>query len=327
MKDLFYRNCNAIYFIRAFSLFFTPKRYLRRKLTKELAKLNGYSLSEKEDICDRVNYYNKLTAVTLLPKEASLLKQHTYKDRKHASTYFFDTYEFTRYFSSELHWAHKGGDVTAIPPMPTIVKSRPITYDNKLNNSNSVILKLDRVRHFNFIKDPVPFEKKKNIVLFRGAVYAKPHRQKFLEAYIDQPECNIRDTAPNSTNPQKWRSNPISILEHLKYKYIMALEGHDVASNLKWIMSSNSLAVMPRPTYETWFMEGKLIPNYHYIEIKPDFSDLIERITYYNNHPEEALAIIKHANEYTMQFRNKQREKLISLLVMDKYFKMTGQKI
>lgn len=59
-----------------------------------------------------------------------------------------------------------------------------------------------------------------------------------------------------------------TIREHLDYKFIMAIEGNDVASNLKWVMSSNSLAVMPRPTCETWFMEGTLIPDYHYIEVR-----------------------------------------------------------
>ena len=107
----------------------------------------------------------------------------------------------------------------------------------------------------------------------------------------------------------------------------MALEGNDVASNLKWVMSSNSVAVMPRPVYETWFMEGRLIPNFHYIEIKPDYSDLIERIEYYNNHIDEVKAIIKNANEYVRQFRNKKQEDLISLLVMKKYFEETGQDI
>ena len=40
----------------------------------------------------------------------------------------------------------------------------------------------------------------------------------------------------------------LTIREHLDYKFIMALEGNDVASNLKWVMSSNSIAVMTRPT-------------------------------------------------------------------------------
>jgi hypothetical protein len=104
----------------------------------------------------------------------------------------------------------------------------------------------------------------------------------------------------------------------------MSLEGNDVASNLKWVMSSNSIAVMPRPTCESWFMEGKLIPNYHYIEIKSDYSDLKERLAYYIVHPEEAEAIIRHAHEYVDQFRDRKREHLISYLVLKKYFDITN---
>ena len=105
----------------------------------------------------------------------------------------------------------------------------------------------------------------------------------------------------------------------------MSLEGNDVASNLKWVMSSNSIAVTPRLTCETWFMEGTLKPNYHYIEVNDDFSNLEERLQYYIDHPEEAEAIIKHAHEYVDQFRDKEREKLISLLVLKKYFEITNK--
>ena len=105
------------------------------------------------------------------------------------------------------------------------------------------------------------------------------------------------------------------------------MEGNDVASNLKWVMSSNSLAVMPVPTYETWFMEGTLIPDYHYVAIKSDYSDLEEKLRYYIEHEDEALAIIEQAHQYVAQFKNRRQEKLISLLVMKKYFEQTGQKI
>ena len=71
-------------------------------------------------------------------------------------------------------------------------------------------------------------------------------------------------------------------------------------------------------------MEGKLIPNYHYIEVKEDFSDLEERLQYYIDHPDEAEAIIRHAHKYVDQFRDKERESLISLLVLKKYFEITN---
>jgi hypothetical protein len=63
---------------------------------------------------------------------------------------------------------------------------------------------------------------------------------------------------------------------------------------------------------------------YHYIEIKPDFSDLKERIAYYLGHPKEAEAIVRHAHEYINQFRNRKREDLISYLVLQKYFDITN---
>ena len=147
-----------------------------------------------------------------------------------------------------------------------------------------------------------------------------------MEMYFHHPMCDLGDVSKNTTDPAEWRTEKKTINEHLDYKFIMALEGIDVASNLKWVMSSNSIAVMPRPTCETWFMEGTLIPNYHYIEIKPDFSDLEERLNYYIEHVDESLEIINHAHEYVSQFKDKRRENLISLLVLDKYFKMTGQK-
>jgi spore maturation protein CgeB len=82
---------------------------------------------------------------------------------------------------------------------------------------------------------------------------------------------------------------------------------------------------MPRPKYETWFMEGTLIPDHHYVCIKDDYSDLEEKLNYYIEHPDEAQRIIDNAHEFVAQFRNKRREKIISLLVLDKYFRKTGQ--
>ena len=90
-------------------------------------------------------------------------------------------------------------------------------------------------------------------------------------------------------------------------------------------MSSNSIAIMPRPKYESWFMEGRLQGGVHYIEIKDDYSDLEEKIRYYSTHPEEAKAIIRNAQAFVDQFRDKEREELISLLVLEKYFRHTRQ--
>ncbi len=72
-------------------------------------------------------------------------------------------------------------------------------------------------------------------------------------------------------------------------------------------------------------MEGTLKPDYHYILIKNDFSDLKEKLSYYSHHKDEAKLILKNAHDFISQFKNEEREKIISLKVLHKYFEITGQ--
>lgn len=310
------KNPKFIYYFINLCRLLVPKIVYRMRLHNRIASLN--QRSDRDYILQRVNYYNKLSAGTVLPLSSPILKNHKMGRQK---VYFFDTYQFTRWFSDDFHWGFCPGDVTFVPEYLSIVKSRPLTEDN----TNSVVMKLDKIRHFIFVKDKIPFSAKKDMAIFRGKVKGKDSRRQFMQMYFNHPMCDLGDVSNDTDDPQAWQTEKKTIREHLDYKFILALEGNDVASNLKWVMSSNSLAVMPRPTCETWFMEGTLIPNYHYVEIKSDFSDLEERMNYYIAHQDEAEAIIKHAHEYVAQFKDKDRENLISLLVLDKYFKVTGQ--
>ena len=72
-------------------------------------------------------------------------------------------------------------------------------------------------------------------------------------------------------------------------------------------------------------MEGLLKPNFHYVLLKDDYSDLFEKMDYYDKYPEKALEIIKNANAWTEQFKDKKLEKKISLLVLQEFFKRTNQ--
>jgi hypothetical protein len=85
-------------------------------------------------------------------------------------------------------------------------------------------------------------------------------------------------------------------------------------------MSSNSIAVTPKLKMETWYMEGKLVANKHYLCIDDDYQNLDERLQYYLDHPNEAKNIIENAKIYRAQFNNKNMEDLISFLVLKKYF-------
>lgn len=153
-----------------------------------------------------------------------------------------------------------------------------------------------------------------------GGVYQN-HRIKFLEKYFLDSRCDLGHTGGIAAFNKAFYKPKVSIKEHLKHKFILSLEGNDVATNLKWIMSSNSIAIMPKPKFETWFMEGRLIGDLHYIEIDDDYNNVFDKIKFYKENPSKAKAIIKNANAYCKQFFDKKRENIISLLTLEKYFK------
>lgn len=299
------------YFFNTLALLI-PKTFYRALLKKKLVKLDRY---ERDYIEKRVNYYNKLdscVACSGFEHSVALFK------KTHGTTYFFDLRNVIKYFPEQFKFSTIAGDVTEIPGQPSFVKSRPIVS----NNENAVLLKLNKIRHFNFVEDKTPYQQKKDKVAWRGVGY-QPHRLLVLKQFYNHPMCNIGQTKPYRGDP--WEKGYMSIEEQLQYKFLLCIEGNDVATNLKWSMSSNSLCLMSKPKFETWFMEGRLEAGVHYVELKDDYSDLIEKMEYYLAHEEQALQIIKNANQYAEQFKDEKREQLISLLVAQKYFQQSGQ--
>lgn len=308
-----HRNNKTLYYVKAFARELVPGNILRSIRRKKLTAIKDHDL---EYIQERVNYYNKLSSGNFISDSSSPLSELKIPQR--LKVYYFDTKEYTRYFDPQLKVRFLFGDITHVPDEPTIVKSRPIQE----GNSCSVLLNLNKVRHFNFVMDKKNFVDKKNKLVGR-AVVKVPHRVRFYEMYFNHYLCELGQI--NTNMNQQWIKSWLTIQEQLEYKFVLCIEGYDVASNLKWVMSSNSLAVMPKPKFETWFMEGKLIPDYHYVVIKDDYSDLEDRLLHFIQYPEQALCIVKNANAYIRQFQNKEQEDIISLMVLEKYFMNTGQ--
>lgn len=317
------KNSKLAYYVKSYLQLWTPRWITQRQLPELLQALD--QLTDQEEILRRVNYYNRLTPETtinwdLWAEQAVRLCDQAMTGQK---TYFLDAMAYARYFDTQLKWKLLHGDITYVPELPTILKSRPL----RDKNQNSILLNLDKVRHFLFVNDPKPWQEKKDMAIFRGDLgILKENRNIFMRQFANGQSKLVNAASTNRWEEHpEWQQEKLTISEHLDYKFIMSLEGNDVASNLKWVMSSNSIAVTPKLTCETWFMEGTLKANYHYIEVKDDFSDLEERLTYYIEHPEEAEAIIEHAHEYVAQFQNQEHERLISLLVLQKYFDITNK--
>lgn len=275
-----------------------------------LSQLSALSPSQKE----RLELYCQLQQSSELKCDAMTARNLDL--RKH-SYYVGDLLAALHPRYLDQRFVKEFGDVTWIPKTPTFVKSRPISKTNQ----NSVLLPLDIRRHMRFPCDPYIFADKKSLIVWRGAGY-QSHRQRFLSACANLPFCDIGD--PGISLDHAHYKPRLSIHEQLKFKYIISIEGNDVATNLKWIMHSNSLCIMPKPRFETWFLESRLIAGIHYAELDDDFSNLESLFAFYNSHPAKALEIIENAKKYCQQFLNYADEKNLSEHVCSAYFLATN---
>ena len=202
----------------------------------------------------------------------------------------------------------------------------------------SMLLKLNSNRHFGWMTDPlivndIPFSSKKSVVLWRGNAtgygfgnnipYRTVSRETLVKTYthspfpfldigLSLPKHFLKDSK-NSKNQnlktlQQYSKPNVSLGDQLQYKYILSVEGNDVATNLKWVMASNSLVMAPIPQIESWFLESRLVPYVHFLPIKDDFSDLVEKYHWAESHPSDCEQMILNAKTYVKSFMDQKKE-------------------
>jgi hypothetical protein len=303
-------TAKLFYYARNVMRDIAPQAFFRRRLADHLER----AAQSDEAVRLRLNFYNKLQE-TFSPSPDAVRIDNLPSTR---SMYYYDLKEFARYFDAGLRLDLEFGDVIGVPKVPSFVKNRPIHADN----GNALIMKFNKFRHFHMPADTVAFADKLPAVVWRGDLN-NPIRTRFLDAVRDLPFCDAGGHKPDA--PAQYSKPFLSISQHLRHRYIVSLEGNDVATNLKWIMNSNSLCLMPPPTYETWFAESQLEANVHYVPLDPDFADLTDKVSYFEKHPTAAERIVAAANAYCRKFSNEWSEQAISLLALYKYFVLSGQ--
>lgn len=299
------------YYLRSAARDAAPKAFFRAKLGKLLRAATAY---DRHALSERLDYYNRLSEPFEVESDARTIRQIPLK----SSMYYYDLKEHLRYFDDTFRCHYLFGDITFVPPRPSFVKSRPVASPN----ANSVLLNLDKFRHFQTVRDPLPFARKKPVAVWRGDAN-NPMRLAMVEAVSGLPGFDVGFSS--GRNVGRFLRPRMSISEQLNHRYIISIEGNDVATNLKWIFSSNSLCVMPPPRFETWFMEGRVEPGVHYAAVRHDFSDLAKTIAYYEDNPDEAAAIVRNANAHLRMFLDRRLERLVSLLALYRYFVLSGQ--
>lgn len=216
------------------------------------------------------------------------------------------------------------GDIDIKMKQYCFTKSRPIDLINNYN----ILLNLNTPRHWGGIDDvnkyDIPYNKKNNNIIWRGVSTGKYKRVNFVDKFqnninknIDIKFSSLVQNVPNNN----YILHNMSIKDQLQSKFIISIEGNDVATNLKWILYSNSVVIMPKPTVSSWIIEDMLISGIHYVEIMNDYSDLEEKYKWCLNNLDECNKIADNGKTYIQQFLNIDNEKEITKRIIDIYCK------
>ena len=171
-----FKNVKFFYYLKNYLLLIIPNFFFRKSLEK---RLSIFSKNEIDNLIERVNYYNKIESQ--IKVDSNWPKLSDLKIEKKGKTYFFDAYSTTRNFSQKFKCNFLFGDIDYVPNTPSFVKSRPIK-----NSQNSIILKLNKVRHFQHVVDKFETENKADILFGRAAVFQK-QRINFYKKYFNHP--------------------------------------------------------------------------------------------------------------------------------------------
>ncbi len=222
-----------------------------------------------------------------------------------------------------IYVAAEFGDAQPRPDYPIIAKTR-------LVNSSTMVALLNQIRHyseetFHFVHyDDIPWHEKKDVLVWRGA--STGNRFDVVSQYFNMTHDGIdvaftilaKEWQNNSAQFQRLVGNSMTTREILKYKYLLSLEGNDVATGLKWMLLSNSVVLMAPPRFESWAMEGRLIPYYHFIPLKPDHSDLREKLEWVRNNEILCQRIAKQATDYMKSLYTSSQAKKETNTIMEK---------
>lgn len=140
--------------------------------------------------------------------------------------------------------------------MSSVFKSRVVSLQEE-----SILLRLNSTRHFGARLHRVVEEKAKETA-FRDKV---SHRIWLWQ----QHPLSLGFDLMLGPEHAPWKRYEMSLQRLLTYKYLLSVEGNDVATNLKWALASNSLDRRSA----TWFMEDALLP---YLPVRDDLEKQIE---------------------------------------------------
>lgn len=209
-------------------------------------------------------------------------------------------------------------------------------YNRRIGNRHAVLWRLSSyfepsrsLGHGGWVDDRLRFDEKKSVVFWRGAVSGSRWTDPFTRVgalginsaadFVEQAghysriravlmsngsqDFDLKFSGPGALIDTKPWLEDLDVLgdavrpaQQLDHKYILCINGNDVASNLYWILSTQSIAFKEDCAYEV-LPDYFLKPWVHYVPIASGLADLQEKFDYCQAKPDLCKAIIENANE------------------------------
>jgi hypothetical protein len=233
---------------------------------------------------------------------------------------------------------HIGDSSSNNPHIPSVSKARKIAKQD--DEYSSIVWPLRLGHHFKnqfeklFAAQDTPWEQKKNAIVWRGACTGTGSKNRgasqtgsrltFVQKFAlrnDESDSKINIGMIGSCSPfgirleNKYFKKEMNVEEMLSYKYLLSLEGNDVATGLKWKLASSSVVFMPDPTAESFAMEGLLQPFVHYIPVQRDGSDLEKMIQWAEENDSKAKWISDQATEFMNNLWFSEKARMDNMLI------------
>jgi hypothetical protein len=173
----------------------------------------------------------------------------------------------------------------------------------------------------------IDWSKKKDICIFRGSATGCGNninnnmRLKVADMSVDYSDLLDAGITDWKARMKKYKGEPISIIDPSKfrfklanqitnydkslYKYILNIDGYVSAFRLASELSMNSIVFIVESPYKMWFSH-MLVDGFHYISIKGDLSDLIEKIEWCRDHDAECKKIAGNAFLFYQKYLTKE---------------------
>lgn len=201
-----------------------------------------------------------------------------------------------------LAWAKRKEIAPFVVLIPDILTTKEMSWHHEIETVN------EKYRQ-------IPWSKRKEVAFWRGASNDKAYtlenvhqKPRFIISFLSTQFPQLIDAGFCRVYPEEVAKavanmivGNVPVANHLIYKYLPVLDGYMCTfPGYQWRLLSGSVS-FKQESDEIQYFYSALKPFVHYVPIKNDMSDLVEKIHWAKGHDEECRAIAETGRKFALQ--------------------------